>query len=278
MQVLEIVVANDYIDFMELFAVWCSCKALRPYFVGVNVPLDEVRLRLPSLEFCEKVEQAIRVKRRLEHCSIVSPAEGIALLLASKNYTEEALYVLRNTMCRTHRALIEVANAHGGLSFMQDVAHLLGYSDAALETSSSLGNLVCGDSVPFVSDELIVASNYWQWLIDKRYSFLSKGDLRTDRFLTFFGRVIMAQSSVAFTYLRTRLDQDIPSSAEQYRYVQTTYFDLLVHYCYHYQEEFGRICESAAEWDYRPAISLLREVIRVSESLKVHTFTFSNKI
>ena len=106
MEVLEIVVANNYVGFEELFVIWRCCKALRPCFVGVSIKFDSwantraTMLRLPSLEFCEKVKRALQFKERLECCpTFFDSFEQLVFLLASEDCTEEVLYMLRNVNC-----------------------------------------------------------------------------------------------------------------------------------------------------------------------------------
>jgi len=257
MEVLEIVLANNYVGFEELFVIWRCCKALRPCFVGVSIEFDSLAqtqmLRLPSLEFCEKVERALQFKER---CTNIDDSfEQLVLLLASEDYTEEVLYMLRNANCHAY-FLAKVARMHGGLVFAGQLLDLT--------TDHSGFHLVyaSGSTISFVRSEFYWTKNYWNWLTEREENWPSGAwrSLSTDRLWRFFVRCIAERCQVSLAYLGTNLIMNVHFSAEQYKYVTTTYFDFLAYCCAKIPMEFAELCEKAAQWRYPRALELLTQI------------------
>lgn len=257
MEVLEIIVTNNYVGFEEIFVIWRCCKALRPYFVGTSVRFDScwmktwgTMLRLPSLDFCEKVERALQFKERLQCCPVfIGPFEQLVFLLASEDCTEEVLYMLRDANCSAY-FLANIARMHGGLSFASQLK--------ALTTSSSDFNseIADGPTISFVTTELYWSKQYWNWLTERR----DFHDLFTDRLWRFFASCIAGRCKLSLAYLGTHLAMSVHFSAEQYRYVTTTYFDFIAHFCSVYPGEFVKVCKRATQWRYPRALELLEQI------------------
>jgi len=270
MEVLEIIVANSYVGFEELLTLWRTCRAIRSRFNGISVQLGQLELYFPSLEFWDKAERVSHFQERLNCCKPTNVWERLICLLASENYTEEALYVLRSATAPETYFLAEVARLHGGRSFARELKNMAADSSAF---NSWIGK---GTAIPFVNNDLNVDHNYWRWLTAKiRVYYDYNSDMLTDRVLQFFARCITGRSKVALAYLCAHLDWDIPQHTEQYKFCQTTYLDLLAVFAHKNPVQFAEIWETA-QWHYPPAENLLRQILYKRDSMTFATFTFSN--
>jgi hypothetical protein len=270
MEALEVAVRNDYVEFSELLTLWRTGKTVRPWFVGIYLCWDDNAIRIPSIEFCEKLVHILGTHIQLE-VSIQSESHQLAALLASRGYVDEAVYVIQSirddSVRKDPRTLADIAMINGEIAFA-------GTLEKITENPGKFKQeLTRGIKISFCSAELYNKTNYWDSLVRSRearfLTVLGAPELPTSVFL-FLLSSVRSRSRVAFDYFNSHMTEIVPGNERNP--IKFTFFAALRDIK---NRDLGRlnvigsteptlmleIRKLAHQWGYPPACELLDRIL-----------------
>jgi hypothetical protein len=265
MDALEIAVKNDYVGFTELMTLWWTNKDIRSWCIGIRVDYRGASIRIPSIEFCEKLITAMTGGRTLR-LPPMKELHELAALLASYNYTDEALFVIQSIRGGSVRCdprfLVEVAMANGSAAFAEKLL--------AITTRAEVFKILLlrGIRISFHSAELYNKNNIWKCLtspVGLRFILANSMKLPL-RAVQFLFSAVQCRSPVAFDYINSKMAENLSWATPDYTLLVTLQqarkqhfkLELLGHKNVFTLYDLHQL---AHEWGYPPACDLADRIM-----------------